>query len=491
MHPDVVVIGAGFGGLAAAIELAAAGHRVRVCEASDRPGGKAGIEVVDGVRFDTGPSVLTLPDIPRSLLTRASSELADRLELRTLTPAFRYVFDDGVTIDAMHDPAATLASVESALGPEARDDLAAFLAYAKDVWDAASPPFVFGSAPSVAKVLALGPSAWWQLRRADPFRSMWRAIQQTVRSPHVRAILARFATYNGSDPRRAPATLNCIAHVEMGLGGFGIEGGLGRLAELMAEGCERLGVELIYRSPVRSVVLEHGRVAGVETDEGLVQAAHVVANADAAHVLGALLPVRKRRTTQAQRHPSTSGWCGVVRSRRPAGRAPHSVYMATPYLDEFVDLFDRDRPPAQPTVYVCDQAACHGLDGWSDGTVPTFVMANAPAEPESAPRDGAIWAELREAVMERALQSGLVSPDDQVVWTRTPAELAERFPGSRGSLYGAASNDWTSAFRRPANEVSDVPGLYLASGSAHPGGGVPLAMQSGRAAAADVLRRIS
>jgi len=480
------------GGLAAAIELAAEGHRGTGREAAERPGGKAGTATVDGVRFDTGPSVLTLPHIARELLERASPELAERFVLRSPVPAFRYVFDDGVTLDAFHEPETTLASVEGALGSSARAELASFLDHARAVWEAAAPPFVLGAAPSVARVLGMGPAAWWQLRRADPFRTMWAAIRAHVSEPHVQAILARFATYNGSDPRRAPGTLNCIAHVELGLGGYGIEGGLGGLVDLLVEGCERLGVEVRTATPVTRLVLERGRVTGVETAGGAVlDAAFVVANADAAHVLGTLLPEGKRRSTAAARHPSTSGWCGVLRARPDGARAAHTVFMPTPYLDEFRDLFERDRPPERPAVYVCDQVACHGLARWDDGRGPVFVMANAPAEPLEGSRPDALWSSLQAAVLGTARDAGLVADDDALVWSRTPRGLAEAFPGSRGSLYGAASNDWTAAFRRPANEVSDVPGLYLASGSAHPGGGVPLALQSGRAAARDVLRRMS
>jgi phytoene dehydrogenase-like protein len=146
------------------------------------------------------------------------------------------------------------------------------------------------------------------------------------------------------------------------------------------------------------------------------------------------------------------------------------------YLQEFADLFDRDAPPADPTVYLCAQEACHGRAGWPDEE-PVFVMANVPAG-----HDGDC-AELREVVRARIARAGLAAAEDALVWERTPAGLAEAFPGSRGSLYGAASNSAFAAFRRPPNRVPGVAGLYLASGSAHPGGGMPLCARSGLAAA--------
>jgi phytoene dehydrogenase-like protein len=155
-------------------------------------------------------------------------------------------------------------------------------------------------------------------------------------------------------------------------------------------------------------------------------------------------------------------------------------------MDEFADIFDRGIPPAEPTVYLCAQEACHGRTGW-DSDEPLFVMANAPAEPAAGPRGAEAWSRLRDTVMWRLRTAGLVAEHDAPAWERTPTDLATEFPGSRGSIYGAASNSPLAAFRRPPNRVAGVRGLYLASGSAHPGGGVPLCVLSGEAAAGALL----
>ena len=171
---------------------------------------------------------------------------------------------------------------------------------------------------------------------------------------------------------------------------------------------------------------------------------------------------------------------------RGAPRAAHTVlFPGRSYAEEFADIFDRDQPPVEPTVYLCAQEACHGRAGWA-AEEPVFVMVNAPAEPATGARDPALWARVEATAMARLRGAGLADATDTLVWRRTPAELAVRFPGSRGALYGAASNTTFSAFRRPANTVPKVPGLFLASGSAHPGGGMPLCLQSGRQAAAEV-----
>ncbi len=486
---DAIVIGAGVGGLAAAIHLASAGKRVRVVEAADHAGGKAGIVSIDGVEVDTGPSVLTMPHIFDELLGLAGMKLADAAPLRRPEPFMRYLWPDGTVLDVEHAYPATRAGVARALGVKAADDLDGFLEYAKQIWEVARPRFVLGDAPTLGDLLRLGYSGLKEVSRLDAWGTMWGAIQDRVRSQHLCDVLARYATYNGSDPRRAPATLNCIAHVELAEGACGVTGGTYEIVRALCRAAARLGVELTFGAPVARILVEAGAARGVELADGTaIRAGIVVANADVGHVGATLLPERTRGALSMDGEPSSSGFCAIVKARRASHRPAHTVLFPDEYLDEFVDLFDRDRPPRMPTVYVCAQEMAHARKGWAEHE-PLFVMANAPAEPLRGERDPTLWRTLERVMMSRLRSAGIVEPEDEVVWRRTPTDLARRFPGSRGALYGAASHSWNAAFKRPPNVVDRVPGLYLASGSAHPGGGLPLAALSGRAAARSALGR--
>lgn len=493
---DAIVIGAGVGGLASAIAIAAEGLKVCVVEAADEPGGKMGRAVVDGVEFDTGPSVLTLPDVFEDLFAMADLRMRDLVTLRQPEPGFRYLYADGAVVDVYHAAADTIDSVRRSLGADAADELERFLSYSKGIWDAAAPVFVYGDAPNVKSVLAAGPAALAGLTKVDAMSKMWGAIEKRVSDPHLRMLLARYATYNGSDARSAPATLNCIAHVELGLGGYGVEGGMFVLVRALVTAAEKLGVCFRYGTPVSGVMLERKlfgeRVLGVELEDGTaLSAPRVVANADVAHVVESLLPAKLRHGIPVTETPSMSGYTGVIRARRRHGddaRVAHTVLFPRDYEAEFADIFDRDRPPAEPTVYLCAQEANHGRRGW-DQEEPVFIMANAPAEPRRGHRDDSVYRTLGDVTMARTREAGLCDADDELVWERTPRQLATRFRGSRGSIYGAASNNQTAAFQRPSNRVSKVKGLFLASGSAHPGGGVPLAALSGRAAARAALEQ--
>lgn len=479
---EVLVLGAGIGGLAAALALAARGLPVRVIEAGPRPGGKAGTVEVDGVAVDTGPSVLTMPEVFAGLFARAGLRMDDVLGLRALDPGFRYRYADGCVIDVAHDPQQTLATIGSVLGPAAEAEMASFLAYSRRIWEAAAPNFVLGPAPTWAAMIGLALRRPRALAAVDPLHSMVGGIDRHVREPHLRMLLRRYATYNGSDPRSAPATLNCIAHVELSLGGYGVQGGMYALVDALVVAIEALGGVIECGVPVERVVTDGDTAVGLALADGTQRRGRaVVVNADVGWLRDGALP-EARRHLPAAAAPSMSGWTAVARTARRADRMPHEVLFPADYDAEFADIFDRDRPPVTPTVYLCAQERCHGRSGWANDE-PVFVMANAPAEPATGPREREVWENLEAAVLQRIRAAGLWADGDALVWRRSPTELAAAFPGSRGAIYGAASNDRFAAFKRPPNRVPGVAGLYLASGSAHPGGGLPMVALSGLAAA--------
>ncbi|HCH64101.1 MAG TPA: hypothetical protein DFR83_14955 [Deltaproteobacteria bacterium] len=468
--------------------MGASGRQVTLLEAAAQLGGKAGTVVVDDVEVDTGPTVLTMPEVLEDVLSSAGMQLSEHIELRSPAPGFRYLYPDGTVLDVFHHIEDTLQSVQDTLGSDARSDLAEFMEYSQRIWHAAATYFVKGPAPTLPRLLSLRFRDLLEIRHIDALRTMQSAIHAQVRHPHLRTLLARYATYNGSDYRVTPATMNCIAHVELALGGYGIQGGISHMVDVMAEAARRVGVQIRLGARVESILTESGSISGVRTSDGSEFLADtVVSNAEVAHAVHDLLPedhrslVRLDGTTER----SMSGWTGILRARRrnnDQARVAHTVLFPEVYSEEFSDIFDHDRPPQSPTVYLCAQEACHARIGWLEHE-PVFAMSNSPPEPEDGPRDPSVWSTLRQTMHQRLLEHVLIDPDDQWVWGRTPADLAQRFPGSRGALYGASSNDRFSAFKRPPNRSTGVPGLYFASGSAHPGGGMPLAMLSGILAA--------
>ena len=484
---SVVVVGGGAGGLAAAIALAAAGRRVRLLERAGQLGGKIGTVVVDGVEADTGPSVLTLIDVVDAVFARAGTSLSERVTLVRPSPAFRYQFANGRALPVFVDVDETLTSVRDHLGARAADELRAFLGYARGIWEASKSAFVFSAAPtlpSLARLAFLQPRA---LLRVDPFSSMASSVAARVTTPELRQLLLRYATYNGSNPYTAPATLHCIAHVELALGGFGVVGGLAALARALVDVAVELGVEIETGVSVQRVEVDRGIVRGVVTDRGFVACQSVVVNADVGWLRQQGGAVAKSLPSPSP--PSMSGATAIVRARRRADRVAHEVIFATDTAAEFADIFGRGRPPSQPTLYLCSGELAHkraaSQQAGRANDEALFAMVNVPALVGDNDGDGDAACLLRGLALGRA--AGRLDEGCSVLWQRGAAQLARDFPGSAGSLYGAASNDRAAAFRRPGNRVVDVKGLYLASGSAHPGGGLPLCLQSGLLAADALL----
>lgn len=488
---DVIVVGGGVGGLCAAILLAAQGMSVALYEACGVLGGKAGSVAVDGIEVDTGPSVLTLPAFFEPVFSAAGMSMSEQLNLTRPEPAFRYLYADGLALDVHHDLERTLNSVRDALGARAADEFRRYSNYAAEIWNIAAPHFVLSEAPDVSSLLFGGLRRMKAVTKIDAFRSLARSIDGQVENPHLRMLLKRYATYNGSDVRRAPATLSCISHVELALGGYGVAGGMRELVHALWRAARRVRVDIRTSTLVREILCNRAGVEGVMLDGGeKVHSSRIVLNADVAALTSGALgdDVARRVGVRAfQAQPSMSAHTGIIRARELSGgaRAAHTVVFPADYTAEFRDIFDHGRVPLDPTVYLCAQRACHGRTAWPDSE-PVFCMVNAPAVSETQSLTDA--NAVQERVRNKLNQHGLVHPEDKILWWRTPQELAEQFPGSEGALYGAASNGASAAFRRPPNELTSVRGLYLASGSAHPGGGLPMVAQSGVQAASAILR---
>lgn len=486
MSPSVAVVGAGMGGLAAAVALSNRPRwDVTVLEATERPGGKVGVQTHDGVEFDTGPSLFTLPGIVRDLLEERGIDADDALQLFRPDPTTRYHFHNGPPLDIAPSVEGTTQHVRRTLGEDAGDQFAEFLDYARTIWQAASPHFVFDSAPTTLSAVKLGVSKMRDLMKIDSMKTMVESVDKRISDPRLRTLFLRYASFHGSDPRKAPATLHCIGWVDLGLGGWGVEGGMYQLVRTLEHIAKDGGVRFRYDTPVRAIQPTDDHFE-LHFQGGRMESDFVIVNADARHFAETLWD-GDDHGLKLKSCASASGWTAVVKARRrpPEQRPAHTVvFPDRDYLEEYVDLFDRRLPPQQPTIYLCAREKAHRARGWDDHE-PLFVMTQAP--PVDRKNAGFDWAEYETRVLTRLRQKDLIEPGDTVVWRRTPAELADQYPDTRGSIYGMASNSRLAAFRRPPNCLPGYDGIYLASGSAHPGGGVPLALQSGRQAVAELL----
>ena len=486
----VVVVGAGVGGLAAALDLAARGLDVTVLEKAPVPGGKMrAVEVAPRMAVDAGPTVLTMRWVFESLFDAAGLSFADRVPTRRASVLARHAWDgDAARLDLharVEDSAAAIGAFAGAA--EARRFLD-FMHRAAGIYRTLEGPFMRASCDSpLALVRAVGLTRLRELWDITPFSTLWQALGRHFHDPRLRQLFGRYATYCGSSPFLAPATLMLVAHVEQE-GVWFVDGGMHRLATALADAARARGAALRFGAEVAEVCCANGRVAGVTLRSGeRIEADAVVLNADPAAVAAGLFGTAAQRAAPmprgARRSLSALTW---LMAAPTAGfpLARHNVFFSRDYAREFTRILDAGEAPDAPTVYVCAQdreSVAPPADGAPERLL---VLVNAPADGDRRRWDDTETLPCETRTFDLLSRCGLTL-DRHPAWTRlaTPADFHHLFPGTGGALYGAASHGWQASFKRPGARTR-MPGLYLAGGSTHPGPGVPMAALSGRIAAA-------
>ncbi|RIV38413.1 phytoene desaturase family protein [Micromonospora radicis] len=488
----IVVVGAGVGGLATAARLAVTGHQVTVLERADVVGGKLGRHTRDipegSFHFDTGPSLLTLPEVFHELFEATGAKLDEYLDLVPLDPIVRHVFPGGgPVLDSCADPAEFTARIGAALGDRAAADWQRLWRRAARVWRASEHDILRRRVDSPRDLTRL---AWrlGDLAAIRPGQSLRGLGRAQLTDPRLRMLLDRYATYTGADPRRAPAALVAVPYAELAFGGWYLRGGLGSLADALLSRCLDLGVVVRTGAAVTRIDAAGGRVHGVRVagQHAPIPADVVVANVDALTVYRDLLPDPRRLAGLTDR--SLAGFVLLLGVRGNSGLAHHNVFFPRDYDAEFDAIFGapgrgvRARPATDPTVFVtvADDPTVRptGHEAW-------FVLVNA-ARQGTAPgavdwRRPGLAAAYADRILDVLAERG-VDVRDRLLFRdiRTPADLATATGAPGGTIYGTAGGLLRPANRGPAH------GLWLVGGSSHPGGGLPMVTLSAQIVATEI-----
>lgn len=488
MREQAVVIGAGMGGLAAAIQLAAAGLHVTVLEAADAPGGKARAIPSPAGPVDTGPTVLTLRSVFDDLFALAGQRLDDHITLIRQPILARHWWDGSPTLDLFPERDANIEAIRTFAGPREADAFARFDHLSQALYSAFDAPMMRAATPdlpAIARAALRQPRLWPALM---PGMSVERLLRLHFRDPRLVQLFARYATYVGGRPGHSPGVLALIWRAEAA-GVWAVEGGMHSLAAALARLAEGMGVRFHYATRARHIVQTNGRVSGIEVAGGTTHpCTYAVFNGDPSALQDGHLGQDATRALPARTAPKSLSayvWAFAAKPHGP-DLIHHNVFFATSPRAEFGPI-GRGDMPEDPTLYICAQdraTATHppGLERFE-------IIVNAPAG-VPAPSQETTLCHSRTFQRLRAFDLRF-SPEPGAAGLTTPSQLAALYPGSTGAIYGRSPEGLMASFQRPRAETA-MAGLYLAGGGAHPGAGVPMAALSGRHAAEAIMQaRIS
>jgi phytoene desaturase len=476
----VAVIGSGVAGLASAIRLAVKGHQVTVFEQAAIPGGKISQINDQGFRFDTGPSLFTLPQLVDELFELAGEDPRDHFSYGKLPVSCKYFWDDGMVINAWQDTNRFALEIEETTGVDIQY-VKSFLEKSKRLYEITADIFMFNSlhkwknyfTPSFRKSMLY-------VNELDAFTSMHVRNKRWFSHPRVVQLFDRYATYNGSNPYLTPATLNIIAHLEHNIGAFFPEKGMYSIAQSLFDLARRLGVAFRFETPVQEIIIDNKTATAIKTSSETLPFDAMVSNVDVWNLYKNLMPGQSppAATVKSQRSSSALIFYWGIDKTFPELEV-HNILFANEYEKEFEHLFNSMTITPDPTVYLfissktVEGDAPEGKENW-------YVMINVP---ENTGQDwDTLIPEARRNIINRINRVLKTDIENHIMFEHSadPRSI-ERDTGSfGGSLYGNSSNNPFAAFMRHPNFRKKFRNLYFTGGSVHPGGGIPLCLASAK-----------
>lgn len=475
---SVAIIGAGIGGLATAIRLQSKGYQVTVFESNDYVGGKLTDFRLGAYRFDAGPSLFTMPNKVEELLNIGG--VSEKLDYERLDEVCRYFYEDGTVIKGWSNPAKFANEIEDVLGVNQQVVLK-HLKKSAFIFETTNHLFLEKSLHKIKTYLSLETlKSFLKLPFLGVTTTMHKANKKALKHPKLVQLFNRYATYNGSDPYKAPAVLNIIPHLEFDQGAFFPKGGMHSITEKLYAKAQSLGVEFKLSARIDRVEYEGNQVNAVVSKGERFDADKIICNMDVAPFYEKLLHRPEKTKSILKQERSSSAlifYWGIKKSFKDL--ILHNIFFSANYEAEFDALFNKKSLYDDPTVYInitqkhAQTDAPLGCENW-------FVMVNAPAIEKQN------WEEIiKQAKANVLIKLSKILKEDiskliEVEEILSPQLIEEKTSSLKGSLYGTSSNSKGAAFFRHPNFSREFNNLFFCGGSVHPGGGIPLALSSAK-----------
>jgi len=477
----IVVIGAGLGGLSAAISLATEGFTVDLLEKNDKVGGKLNILEKDGFTFDLGPSILTMPHIFQALFERAGKKMEDYVSIQTVEPHWRNFFEDGSTLDLSSDPERMKQELDK-LGPNTAKEFEAFLAYSKKLCEITEQGYFEHGLDSFWELLKhYGPVR--SLMEFDVFRSMDQGVRRFIKDPKLVDVLNYFIKYVGSSPYDAPALMNLLPYIQFGYGLWYVKGGMYGMAEGLQKLAEELGVNIRVNAEVAEIQHSAGRATAVRLLDGTVIPADiVVSNMEVIPAYKKLLDNQKEAKRLQRFEPSCSGLVlhlGVDTIYPQL--AHHNFFYSDHPKEHFNAVFHDNKLSDDPTIYLVAPVKSDPTQA-PPGCEIIKILPHIPHLNPGQPLTAEDYAALRERVLIKLERMGLTDLRKHIVCEEywTPVDIEQRYYSNRGSIYGVVADRFKNLGFKIPQRSKDIKNLYFVGGSVNPGGGMPMVTLSGQ-----------
>ena len=477
---NAIIIGAGVGGMATAIRLAIQGYDIKVFEKNAHPGGKLDMFEKDGYHFDTGPSLFTEPQNIEELFELAGEPIDNYFSYQKIDIACKYFYENGKTVLAYTNAAQFAEELQTQLNEPAAN-VTKYLKRSERIYENIGTVFLNHSLHKKRTWLnkRIG-KALSTVRMNYLLQSLHRHNSKKFSAPETVQLFDRFATYNGSDPYKAPSMLSMIPHLEQNQGTFYPRGGMISIANALYHLAKAKGVQFYFDTPVQRIIHYEGKVRGVVVKDENIHSDIVVSNVDIYFTCKHLLNDQFRLKKILKQERSSSAVIFYWGMGKPFPQLQlHNIFFSADYKKEFKGIFNSKQLGEDPTIYVNITAKTENTmapaakENW-------FVMVNVPANA------GQDWEQekikLRAAIISK-LNRMLKDDLESLIETEQamdPVIIEERTSSYRGSLYGTSSNSKLAAFFRHPNFTGTIKGLYFCGGSVHPGGGIPLCLKSAK-----------